>query len=398
MVEHAIRFKTLTPMWTGGTDRNSNRPHEPGLIGSLRWWYEGIVRGLGGRTCDATADNALKRCAFKQKNGETFEDAFTRICPVCRLFGCTGWRRRFRLELQGLEAQDLFFIASPEVYQAAGNWLWRIFGGQELGGNRTGRGAAVTFKFGVQALWGEYAILRVMPLSIEVEDTLARVAFLLNIVSHWGALGAKPQHGFGQTRITAGLDPTLVRIGKRLVATDCDKDLERSSPDCFSLAHFFSHAYELVLSEPYLGTGKEIGSPPSDFDYRQHFIPCAFDIRYKSRSVDFRTHRGINFGMRPWFRKQWGQKVTHQLFGRSDARRDDQRAAGRVHVSHLYRIEPKGPWRFKVWGHVPSNLMNDSGGPISVTDVAGQVTAFVQEMFPGSLLIEQFDRKEVLGR
>lgn len=397
MVEHAIRFKTLTPMWTGGTDRNSNRLHEPGLIGSLRWWYEGIVRGLGGRTCDATADDALKRCALKPKKGETFDDAFTRICPACRLFGCTGWRRRFRLAMQGLEPQSLFFVASPGVYQAAGNWLWRIFGGQELGGTRTGRGAASTFRFGVQALWGANAILKVTPLSIDAEDILARVAFLLHTVAQWGALGAKPQHGFGQTRITAGLDPTLVRMGRRWVATDCENDLGKSSPDFFNLGHFFSHAYEIAQSEPYQGIGKEIGLPPSGFDYRQHFIPCAFDIRYKSRSVDFRTHRGTNFGMRPWFREKWGQKVAHQLFGRSDAHRDDQRAAGRIHVSHLYRMEPEGPWCLKVWGHVPSNLVSDNGEPVSVADVAGQVTAFVQTMFPRSRLTEQFNREEVLG-
>lgn len=400
MVEHAIRFKTLTPMWTGGTDRNSYRPREPGLIGSLRWWYEGIVRGMGGRTCDATGDDALNRCALKPKKGETFDEAFTGICPACRLFGCSGWRRRFRLEIQGLEPQDLFFVASPNVYQASGNWLWRIFGGQDLGGTRTGRGAAVTFRFGVQALWGEHATLRVTPLSIDAEDTLARVAFLLDTVTHWGALGAKPQHGLGQTRITAGLAPALVGMGRKWVATDCENNLEKSSPDCFNLGHFFSHVYELARSEPYQGAGKEIGAPPSpsEFDYRKHFIPCAFDIRYKSRSVDFRTHRGTNFGMRPWFQEKWGRKMTHRLFGRSDAHRDDQRAAGRMNVSHLYRTEPEGPWHLKVWGHVPSDLMNDRGEPISVADVAGQVTTFVQAMFPGSRLTERFDREEVLGR
>ncbi|MGH8072171.1 MAG: type III-B CRISPR module RAMP protein Cmr1 [Candidatus Entotheonellia bacterium] len=397
MVDHTFRFRTLTPMWTGGTDRNSNRLHEPGLIGSLRWWYEGIVRGLGGRTCDVTADDASKRCIIKQKKGETSEDAYEGLCPACRLFGSTGWRRRFRLEMQGLEPQNLFFISSTGVYQVAGNWLWRIFGGQELGGTRTGRGAAVTFRFGVQALWGDHATLKVTPLPVSGEDTLARVAFLLDTVVHWGALGAKPQHGFGQTQITAGLDPTLVRMGRRAVATDCANNSEKSSPDCFNLGHFFSHIYELAQSEPYQGTGKEIGLPPSPLDYRQNFIPCAFDIRYKSRSVDFRTHRGTNFGMRPWFQEKWGRKMTHQVFGRSDAHRDDQRAAGRIHVSHLFRMEPKGPWHLKVWGHVPANLISDSGEPVSVADVAWQVTAFVQTMFPGSRLIEQFDREEVLG-
>jgi CRISPR-associated protein Cmr1 len=387
-----IKLRTLTPIWTGGAGRNSNQPRETGLLGSLRWWYEGIVRGMGGYACDPVGDD---RCEFNAKDKRPPEE---QLCPACYLFGCTGWRRRFRLEVEGLEAQDLFFVASSGVYVAAGNWLWRMFGGEELGGTRQGRGAAVTFTFGVQALWGEQATLRIVPLGGDVEGTLAQVVFLLDTVARWGALGAKPQHGFGQVEITAGAESALVREGRRLVADDAGGRQSKSPPDFFNLARFFSHTYRLAQPEPYRGTGREIGTPSRGFDYRQHFIPCAFDIRYKSRSKDFRTGEGQDFGMRPWFRKQWGTGVAHRLFGRSDARRDEERAAGRIHVSHLYRMEPGGPWHLKVWGHVPSDLKDDQRRPISVEDVASQVGAFVQAMFPGSELISQFDRKEVLGR
>ncbi|MGQ9484848.1 MAG: RAMP superfamily CRISPR-associated protein, partial [Desulfosoma sp.] len=33
-----IRLQTLTPLWTGGVDGTTDRLHETGLIGSLRWW------------------------------------------------------------------------------------------------------------------------------------------------------------------------------------------------------------------------------------------------------------------------------------------------------------------------------------------------------------------------
>jgi len=59
MMPLEIRFRTLTPFWTGGAGRNSDQPRETGLLGSLRWWYEGIVRGMGGHVCDTTADDAL---------------------------------------------------------------------------------------------------------------------------------------------------------------------------------------------------------------------------------------------------------------------------------------------------------------------------------------------------
>jgi CRISPR-associated protein Cmr1 len=79
-----IRLKTLTPLWTGGVDQQCDRLHETGLLGSLRWWYEALVRGLGGSACDPT-DNSPCR-----------DDGH---CAACELFGCTGWSRKFRLRV-----------------------------------------------------------------------------------------------------------------------------------------------------------------------------------------------------------------------------------------------------------------------------------------------------------
>jgi CRISPR-associated protein Cmr1 len=86
MNEMEIQLKTLTPLWTGGVDQTSDRLHETGLLGSLRWWYEALVRGLGGYACDPTSED---RCP--DKKGQH--------CVVCELFGCTGWGRKFRLQV-----------------------------------------------------------------------------------------------------------------------------------------------------------------------------------------------------------------------------------------------------------------------------------------------------------
>ena len=88
-----IKLKTLTPIWTGGVDRDCDRLHETGIIGSLRWWYEALIRGLGGKACDPTNT----KCEDKDH------------CAACELFGCTGWSRKFRLEILGkfvLEERD----------------------------------------------------------------------------------------------------------------------------------------------------------------------------------------------------------------------------------------------------------------------------------------------------
>ncbi len=94
------RLKTVAPVWTGGVDRESSQARETGLAGSLRWWYEALVRGLGGYACDPTAVD--DRCFFNeaafQATGEV-EDGLRDVCPACRLFGCTGWSSKFNFRL-----------------------------------------------------------------------------------------------------------------------------------------------------------------------------------------------------------------------------------------------------------------------------------------------------------
>ena len=86
MKDLEIDLHALAPLWTGGVDQKTDRLHETGLIGSLRWWYEALVRGLGGPACDPTSDD---RCP----------DDSDKHCAACELFGCTGWARKFRLRV-----------------------------------------------------------------------------------------------------------------------------------------------------------------------------------------------------------------------------------------------------------------------------------------------------------
>jgi len=72
--------------WNERQQRNETKISEnclipTGLLGSLRWWYEVLVRGLGGYACDPSAKQ--KECKDKDH------------CVVCELFGCTGWARKF---------------------------------------------------------------------------------------------------------------------------------------------------------------------------------------------------------------------------------------------------------------------------------------------------------------
>jgi CRISPR-associated protein Cmr1 len=51
MKEYTVKIKPLTPLWTGDAERKPGTLRETGIIGSLRWWYEALIRGLGGTAC-----------------------------------------------------------------------------------------------------------------------------------------------------------------------------------------------------------------------------------------------------------------------------------------------------------------------------------------------------------
>lgn len=77
-----IKLQTPGEIWTGDHRGKSKVLRETGLIGSIRWWYEALIRALGGTACDPADDSG---CG----GGDH--------CDACELFGCTGWSRKFIL-------------------------------------------------------------------------------------------------------------------------------------------------------------------------------------------------------------------------------------------------------------------------------------------------------------
>ncbi|MGB8347924.1 MAG: type III-B CRISPR module RAMP protein Cmr1, partial [Ktedonobacteraceae bacterium] len=89
-----LQLTTLTPIWTGGADGKSDRLHVTGIMGSLRWWYEVFVRSVGGTACDPTEHSCI------------YDKSSDSLCDVCRVFGATGWSRRFKLVLSETSLQQ----------------------------------------------------------------------------------------------------------------------------------------------------------------------------------------------------------------------------------------------------------------------------------------------------
>lgn len=106
-IQRTYELHASTDVWTGSVDfrekneksqnkNNSQKNKFPleekiissrlistGLLGSIRWWFEVLVRGLDGSACDPTDT----KCEGQDH------------CVVCELFGCTGWARKFRFEV-----------------------------------------------------------------------------------------------------------------------------------------------------------------------------------------------------------------------------------------------------------------------------------------------------------
>ncbi len=83
MTGHNYTFNALTKIWTGDINGKADRLITTGLLGSIRWWYEVVARGLGGKPCDPSNTKCIAR----------------KHCVVCELFGCTGWARKFRFDV-----------------------------------------------------------------------------------------------------------------------------------------------------------------------------------------------------------------------------------------------------------------------------------------------------------
>ncbi len=174
-----IRIQTLTPLWTGGVDGSMDRIHETAIIGSMRWWYEAIVRGLGGSACDPSNNKCSFNAEAYRRSSAVDERQRLRdagLCDVCQLFGATGWRRKFRLDVVDMtkpiwtQENRMLNIRPPDR-----NRGWFLPPGHmgELILNFAGDG-----------------------------QTLRLLGALVLFLEKWGNLGAKPQLGYGVFKIT----------------------------------------------------------------------------------------------------------------------------------------------------------------------------------------------------
>jgi len=304
-----FRIKTLTPLWTGGTDGKMDRIHETGIIGSIRWWYEVIARGLGYYVCDPISDNRCK-LSGKEKDGE---ERISKLCPACYLFGTTGWKRMFNLPVtidgkHTIKGNEPFSQATTNSINK--NWLSKVF----------------EKNLDDMDFFGSLE-LRVLPRCDrnQIEKQLKAV---LSIMSNFGSLGAKPQFGYGLFELSDDKEETKesLRIINRFLKENC---FVKKSDDKkgFSLNNYWKIETEV---------GKSL--PPANLEYlgkkgKDVYIPMSFDVRYMLR--------------KEYLGKCGSKRATAEIFGGTKG----DKWASKVFVSSFYKEDQKNEkYMLRIWG------------------------------------------------
>lgn len=318
-----IALTTLTPLWTGGTDpKEMRRIHESGVVGSLRWWYETIVRGLAGagcaqdKVCDPTGP-AAGRCNYEKHEW---------VCHACRLFGATGWARQFNLELNG--GSHLFTAGNQITLRAPDGRNGWVFGNPMTSYTTPITGA-------LHRVRGAH--------------TINDLAVTMAIISRWGGLAAKTQHGFGVVQMQNEQGEVVpYKLGDFLrfgaTATD-DGDLPSLKNLFFAKLCFKDGVADKWWRDANLGTGDISGGggwPMSD-SWRvsaPFSVPIAPAIKYKLRFGGTPTPTSYLAAARGRYPEQF-------FFG--DAGQNNRKAM--LNVSHAYKDD--GRWKFRIWGWLP---------------------------------------------
>ncbi|ASQ90549.1 type III-B CRISPR module RAMP protein Cmr1 [Prosthecochloris sp. GSB1] len=184
----SIPLQTLTPLWTGGAQAGVvDRIHETGIIGSLRWWFEILVRSVGGKVL-SPHEAILKLEDYKALNAGQKKDPVKLkqcgLCDVSLIFGATNWKRKFRLEIED-HTSDIH-LRNISVNTGSGQPAKWFFKGPAREGNLT---------------------LKIIPLTRDrnLFDP-AIIEGLVKFISDWGGFGARNQMGFGIVKPERHLD------------------------------------------------------------------------------------------------------------------------------------------------------------------------------------------------
>lgn len=302
MREIVVNIKPLTPIWTGDADRKNTTLRETGIIGSLRWWYEALIRGLGGTACDPTQTDCKD----------------DHHCDACELFGCTGWGRKFKLEVDFNTTIPQLWIGIRERHHK-----------RNVAGFMSDGSIALTF----------------IPLREINKKEWILLNVALNIIGDYGAIGAHTSQGNGVIKIVENNLPEQMHKINFSELKKSDKDVNNSP----NLKNYFFYKFHLKFKEDISEVIKKKAFWTHNSDHRDfndnwnnwetlwknyHFLPIAFHIRDAARHFE------------------GDRNNRHEIFGVLGN-------GSKVFVSHGYKIDEKTV-EFRVWGYDVDNSLKNN--------------------------------------
>lgn len=320
-------LQTLTPLHTGGVNTGQmDRIQETGIIGSLRWWYEAVLRGLVGtgahqhQVCDPTGESD-GRCNYEKRDW---------VCRACDLFGATGWKRRFRFEVKErgvplFNSADRIKVVAPD-----GNNGWYF--------------ASPFVSSPSNRISAEFTVLRHRTSDkSSVENDLLVITTL---ISKWGGLGAKTQHGFGAVRLElVGEKPLDVdAFLSGLIDNSDDQGFPVLGNMFFARLHLKDNTPDNWWKAANLGTGIKDKTAAWRLEDKPKAItafsvPIAPAVKYKLR-----------YGKSGKLYLPEADKCASYFFG--EVRRNSNQKS-KLNISNAYK-SAAGRWEFRIWGWFPT--------------------------------------------
>lgn len=320
----SLKVTARTPLWTGGVDKTSNSLQATGILGSIRWWTEAVIRGMdpGYYACDPL--NERDRCPQNDQ-----------YCHACKIFGATGSQRIFRFLGRG--GEETFQGGPLRIKPQGRNRGW--FLGSGLSGE-------LQFDF--------------IPLHPSFEEHLILVPILL--ASKWGAIGARSQHGYGVITLEnppiidfRQFQAALKKVKASRTRTDGNRSHHpaRTSPD---LREFFFAKIQFRADSP------AWWKTCDGIKKREHYNGFVND----SRMIDWTEYGSVPIypALKNWVRfnnggrqiwrlstnNQDNNRVANFLFGMI---RRNERTAARINISCAYPVG-REKWEFRIWGWIPT--------------------------------------------
>lgn len=313
----SIRYRALTPIYTGDRLMRVDRLHETGFHGSMRWWLEALIRGAGGLALDPVKQAGnfdVKK--YNDDYGDLGLDTFRhtgrlRACGLddaSQVYGATGWRRRFRLEL--------------DHSRQFGRSKWNTV-------SLPDRSYTITDRDGRQVPKTPTWWLEDKPFLDEFDLTLRSLdpgfplgitGGLLSFLEEWAGVGAKNQMGMGVIRRVEGDEPS------RQTLYDWLSSLSSVTP-------------AITTSQT-----RDMAKLPA----LDNMFLARLHVAGDARETTFRLKTDLR-------RKFTDDKVRHFVMGTVADRRvaDDGRLAAKVKMSLPYKIKDDGPYSMRVWGWLP---------------------------------------------